>query len=105
MIDFSKFNWGWMDEPSDITITRTDGSYLPLGEFHKQGMIQEIFIDQCYEKFYKVKEGDIVVDIGASVGPFTYSILSKNPKHIFCLEPSEREFKILVKNTLCHPVT
>ena len=46
-----------------------------------------------------------MLDIGASVGPFTYSILHKNPKHVFCFEPSEREFKTLVKNTLGFPVT
>lgn len=105
MIDLNNFDWGWMEEPTDIIITRADGTYLSLGEFHKQGMIQEIFTDHCYEKFYKIKEGDIVVDIGASVGPFTYSILDKNPKHVFCLEPSEKEFKILVKNTLGYQVT
>jgi FkbM family methyltransferase len=105
MIDLTNFDWGWMDEPSDVTVTRPDGSVCSLGEYHKLGMIQEIFTDHCYEKFYKIKKDDIVVDIGASVGPFTYSILDKSPKHIFCIEPSEREFKTLVKNTLGHPVT
>lgn len=105
MIDYSKFDWGWMDEQTDIIITKPDGEVLGLGDFHKQGMIQEIFTDKCYEKYFEVEEGDIVLDIGASVGPFTYSILEKKPKHVFCLEPSDREFKILVKNTLGHQVT
>ena len=105
MIDITNFDWGWMDEPTDMTITIPDGKVFSLGEFHKQGMISEIFQDNCYEKYFPVEEGDVVVDIGASVGPFTYSILHKKPKHVFCLEPSEREFKTLVKNTLGHPVT
>lgn len=105
MIDYSNFNWGWMDEPTDITMTLPDGQVFSHGEFHKRGMIQEIFIDRCYEKYFEVNEGDLVVDIGASVGPFTYSILNKKPKHVFCLEPSEREIKTLVKNTLGNPVT
>ena len=105
MIDYSNFDWGWMDEPTDITMTLPDGQVFSLGEFHKRGMIQEIFIDRCYEKYFEVNEGDLVVDIGASVGPFTYSILNKKPKHVFCLEPSEREIKTLVKNTLGNPVT
>lgn len=105
MIDYSNFDWGWMDEPSDVILTTPDGISLSLGEFHKKYMIQEIFTDQCYEKYFEVEEGDIVVDIGASVGPFSFSILEKKPKHIFCVEPSEREIKTLVKNTLGFPVT
>jgi FkbM family methyltransferase len=105
MIDLTNFDWGWMDEQSDVIVKTPDGTTFSLGEYHKQGMIKEIFTDHCYEKFYQIKEGDIVVDIGASVGPFTCSILHKNPKHVFCLEPSEREFKTLVKNTIGYPVT
>ena len=47
----------------------------------------------------ELEEGDIVFDIGASLGPFTFSILDKNPKHVFCFEPSLEEFKTLVTNT------
>ena len=105
MINYSNFDWGWMDEPTNMIMTLPDGQVFSLGEFHKRGMIQEIFTDSCYEKYFEVEEGDIVVDIGASVGPFTFSILNKKPKHIFCLEPSERELKTLVRNTLGYPVT
>ena len=49
--------------------------------------------------------GDVVVDVGASLGPFTYSILNKKPKHVFCFEPCEEEFPTLIKNTLGHPVS
>ena len=105
MIDLTNFDWGWMDEPSFVTVTTPGLGSMSLGNYHKEGMIKEIFTDHCYEKFYQIKEGDIIVDIGASVGPFTYSILHKKPKHVFCLEPSEREFKTLVKNTIGYPVT
>ncbi len=105
MIDYTNFDWGWMDEPTHITMTLPNSEVYTLGEFHKKGMIKEIFIDGCYEKYFDVKEGDIVVDIGASVGPFTYSIMNKKPKHVFCLEPSEREMKTLVRNTIGYPVT
>lgn len=66
---------------------------------------QEIFVDNVYEKFFKVKENDIVVDIGASVGPFSYSILSRNPKHIFCFEPHEDLFVTLKNNLKTSNVT
>ena len=43
--------------------------------------------------------------MGASLGPFTFSILHKKPKHVYAIEPSESEFKVLVKNTIGYPVT
>jgi FkbM family methyltransferase len=105
MIDLTNFDWGWMDEPTNVYHIMPDGSHKHMGEYHKESITQEIFIDKCYERFFEVDEGDIVLDIGASVGPFTYSILNKKPKHVFCFEPSEKEFKTLVKNTIGNPVT
>lgn len=105
MIDITNFDWGWMNEPDNLTVTTPDGKTYSHGEYHKMSISKEIFVDGCYEKYFKVNEGDIVFDIGASVGPFTYSILDRKPKHVFCFEPSDREFKTLVKNTLGHPVT
>jgi len=60
---------------------------------------KEIFVDDSYQKKFKVEENDIVVDVGASVGPFTYSILNKKPKRVFCIEPSKELFPVLIKNT------
>ena|ERR1035437_1173926 len=72
---------------------------------HKLAITTETFDNDMYERFFQVEEGDIVLDIGSSVGPFVYSILGRNPKHVFCIEPSEKEFKTLVKNTTGYPVT
>jgi len=66
---------------------------------------EEIFENKIYERFFEVEKGDIVLDVGASLGPFTFSILNKNPKHVFCFEPCEEEFPTLVKNTVGNPVT
>jgi hypothetical protein len=74
-------------------------------EGFKETVEQEIFIDKIYEKYFEVEEGDVVFDIGASLGPFTYSILDKNPSHVFSMEPSFEEFKTLVLNTRQGPVT
>lgn len=60
---------------------------------------KEIFIDKIYERHVQVEEGDVVFDIGASLGPFTFSILDRNPSHVFVFEPSYEEFKTLVLNT------
>jgi FkbM family methyltransferase len=104
-INLDNFNWGWMDEPTNTYQVMDDGSHKHMGQYHKDCIIYEIFTNKCYERFFEVNSGDIVLDIGASVGPFTYSILGKNPKHVFCFEPSEREFTTLVNNTIGHPVT
>ena len=51
------FEWGPMDEVGFIK--------------------SENFIDRVYNIHFEVKESDIVLDIGASVGPFTYTNLHK----------------------------
>jgi FkbM family methyltransferase len=65
----------------------------------KETVEKEIFEDKIYERLVQVEEGDVVFDIGASLGPFTYSILDKNPSQVFAFEPSYEEFKTLVLNT------
>ena len=79
------FNWGWM---SDDTIE---------GKNHKSIITQEIE-DRAYEKYFEVEKGDIVLDCGASVGPFSYSIKGKKPKRIIGVEPSQVEIPTLVSN-------
>ena len=91
-LNLDNFDWGWMN-----------GSELGLR--HKKYITEETFEYRLYEKFFEVEADDIVLDIGASVGTFTYSILNKKPKHVFCLEPSELEFPTLIRNTLGYPVT
>lgn len=57
------------------------------------------FIENQYEKYSKVESSDVVVDIGAGVGSFTYSIIDKSPSVVYCVEPSDKYFTSLVKNT------
>ena len=80
-MDVNNFNWGSSNNWFIETISK------------------EIFEEKIYEKFFEVENGDIVIDVGASVGPFTYSILNKNPKHVICVEPSFEEFPVLIQNT------
>lgn len=105
MIDLNNFDWGWMDEPTNAYQITREGEHKHMGHYHKDSILQEIFQDKLYEKIFEVESGDIVVDVGSSVGPFTYSILHKNPKHVFCFEPSIKEFKTLNKNLRGFPVT
>jgi FkbM family methyltransferase len=84
--------------PSDFDWGISNGWY-------RNSILEEIFQQRIYERFFEVEKGDVVVDVGASLGPFTYSILEKKPKHVFCFEPCEEEFPILIKNTMGHPVS
>lgn len=59
---------------------------------------KENFEDDAYQKFFEVEKDDVVVDIGASCGPFTYHILNKKPKIVYCLEPHKTLYKTLTKN-------
>lgn len=86
---FEKFDWGEKE---------------PHPNF-KETVMTEILSTNIYEKFFFVEEGDVVVDIGASIGPFSYSILHKNPNHIYCIEPSEELFETLQKNMKEAPAT
>ena len=105
MKKYSELDWGWMDRPNEEMVTAYDGTIYELGEYHKKHMIEEIYERKQYEEVFEVKEGDVVVDIGASIGPFTHSILHKNPSHVYCLEPSENEFLSLVNNLAFRNVT
>tara|TARA_R110001592_G_scaffold169770_1_gene406455 strand:+ start:179 stop:859 length:681 start_codon:yes stop_codon:yes gene_type:complete len=65
---------------------------------------REIFEDKIYESLFPVKPGDIVLDLGASSGPFTWSIMDKASK-VISLEPSTKLIPLLTKNTLGYPVS
>jgi FkbM family methyltransferase len=69
------------------------------GNFFCPLIDREVFREYLYDWYNPVKSGDIVLDIGANVGAFTYSILDKNPTHVYCLEPSKACFEVLKKNT------
>lgn len=89
MINYDSFDWGITSENRKFVADVT----------------MEIFQKQNYEKFFEVEKGDTVVDIGASVGPFAYSIMHKKPKEIICLEPQAELFKTLKKNVLSNENT
>lgn len=61
---------------------------------------REVFYERIYDFFRMVKKGDIVVDIGANVGCFTYTALLRNPKIIYCIEPCAIALRSLVKNNI-----
>ena len=82
-----QFDWG-----------NTDQEYIQL-------FTNENLVFNTYEQHCPVKTGDIVFDIGANCGSFTYSILDKNPKHVYCVEPSNTLIHSLRNNVGDGPVT
>jgi FkbM family methyltransferase len=79
-IDFTDFDWG------------------TANEWYKDTILKEFVDRNIYSRFFDVEEGDIVIDVGASNGPFPYSIKHKNPSHVYCFEPSTEELISLEKN-------
>ncbi len=59
---------------------------------------QEIFEDGIYQKHFKVNANDIVLDVGANVGAFSYKALKENPKKVYSIEPSRSLLPTLEKN-------
>lgn len=53
------------------------------------GMLDgEMFRDtNLYERHFEVEKDDVVLDLGASVGPFAYCAAQKDPKIIIAMEP------------------
>lgn len=48
----------------------------------------EMFRDtNLYERMFPVEKGDVVLDLGASVGPFAYCAAQKDPKIVIAVEP------------------
>ena len=79
-MDLSNFDWGNSNEWYIKEIT---------GEF---------VVKNLYQRYFEVEEGDIVVDLGSSIGPFPYTIKEKQPKHVYCVEPSEEQILTLTQN-------
>lgn len=83
----------------------------PTSEWFKKEATKEIFQNRDnfenndYERLFQVEEGDIVVDIGSSVGEFSYSILHRKPKHIYVVEPLGIFFDTLKNNLQGHQVS
>ena len=89
-----KFSW------DGVTDETTGGSGVVRDEF----LANEIFTLDCYEQIYPVKEGDVVLDLGASIGPFTWKVMDRASK-VYTVEPMIDLIPTIKKNTDGFPVT
>ena len=84
--------------PSASKPKELDWGLLAKNEWFMNTLQGEIYDDEVYLKYFDVEIGDVVLDIGASVGPFSHSILNKKPKAIYCVEPHKELFETLSSN-------
>ena len=75
-----------------------DFNWGKTSSWYKEVVGKEIFKDRIYEKFFSVEEGDIVFDVGATIGDFSYSILQNNPSKIYCIEPYQIQLDVCKLN-------
>ena len=61
--------------------------------------IQGMFLRKPWTKFHKIKNNDVVIDIGAFIGDFAiFAASSAKNVNVFAYEPSRESFEYLVKN-------
>jgi len=61
---------------------------------------QEIFLEQVYEKYNRMKEGDVILDIGANIGIFSIKAAKAvgESGKVIAIEPEPKNIKILNEN-------
>lgn len=60
---------------------------------------EEIYILNVYNRFYKIKGGDTVIDIGSHIGIFTLKAARRTKRGlIISIEPYPKTFKLLLRN-------
>jgi FkbM family methyltransferase len=75
-----------------------DWGEIAESPWFQETVTEEIFVREDYTEKFPVEQDDVVLDIGASVGPFTFSILDNQPKHVYCFEPKPTLFDTMKKN-------
>lgn len=71
----------------------------------KAYVTEEVLVNKTYEQFFKVEENDIVVDLGASVGDFIWSVKDSKFKHCWVVEPLDCYFDSMLNNLMGMPVS
>jgi len=81
-----------------------DFNWGSTSDLYRGHVSYEIFEQNFYQKYFSVKEGDVVVDVGSSIGPFLYSIFDQKPKKCYAVEPFPDNLPTLSENCNDQPV-
>ena len=100
---FDDYQIGWVFESKKELVENFD--WGNSSDWYISTIKKEIFEKRIYEQIVCVEPNDIVVDFGASIGPFIKTIIEKNPKHIYAFEPCVESFLKLQKNIKENNVT
>ena len=84
-----------------------DWGGIQANSWFQNQVYDEVFAHDVYRMHFPVEEGDVVVDVGASVGPFLWQIAPARPAQVYCLEPEPDLYRTLQRNAsrLDVPVT
>lgn len=98
-----EFNWEKVAEIGYNTLQNFLEKYAPLeyGEISdgfRNNIDFEFINDDQYSPFFDVEEGDVVLDLGASFGPFVWKSKKKNPSKIYAVEPLTSYHPVIEKN-------
>ena len=61
-------------------------------------LLREVISERLYERYRSVKDGEVVVDLGANIGLFPWSLKSKSPSKVIVVEPSHSLIPALTNN-------
>lgn len=81
--------------PNGLRVWQSDG-----GDADTRFVYRETFDDHCYERHgVTVRDGDVVVDVGAHIGLFAMSIMGRFAAlKVVCFEPAPATRECLVRN-------
>lgn len=58
----------------------------------------ELSDEESIRSYWKIKPGNIVVDVGACIGSWTLPALEMGANHVYCFEPSKEFISVLNRN-------
>ena len=80
-----------------LVVKTSDGLEFYVDNVMDIWSIKEILLDRQYEEFYKIKAGDIVIDVGASIGDFSIQS-AKTAERVYSFELNKNRIELMKLN-------